>query len=245
MARVVVVAAHPDDETLFGGGYLARRALAGDEVIVLCVTRGEGGEVGDPPVGPKARLGEFREREMRAAVAALGGRAVRFLGYVDPIAEIGGPLSPIAVPFEEFVAAFEAPLAELRPDAIVTHGTNGEYGHPQHTYTHRAVRTALARLAPWTPREFVTWCANAPETAGDRLTNQDDPADLVLHLAGTPELERKIAATYCYTSQHAMIKRNSKRASVRDAVRRIEAYRHWPIPLPPLAPEPAGAATTR
>src|SRR5262245_51549519 len=102
MARVVVVAAHPDDETLFGGGYLARRALAGDELYVISVTRGEGGEVGEPPVGPKAQLGEFREREMRAAVAALGGRDVIFLGYVDPHADIGGQLHPIDVPLNTF-----------------------------------------------------------------------------------------------------------------------------------------------
>jgi LmbE family N-acetylglucosaminyl deacetylase len=241
MARVVVVAGHPDDETLFGGGYLARHALAGDEVWVVCVTRGEGGEVGEPPVAPKALLGEAREHEVRAAVQALGGRGVDFLGYVDPYAEIGGILSPIAVPFEEFASAIADQLGALRAEVVVSHGSNGEYGHPQHIYTHRAVRAAIGRLPADAAPRLVTWCACAPETEGDRLTNKDDPADEVLHLEGTPELERKIAATYCYGSQHAMILRNSKRPSVRDAVRRIEAYRHWPNPQPELPPEPSSA----
>lgn len=246
MARVVAVAAHPDDETLFGAGYLARRALAGDEVYVIGVTRGEGGEVGEPPVGPKSSLGDFREREMRAAVQALGGVETLFMGYVDPHADIGGMLHPIDTPFELFADHLARYLADLRPDTVITHGSNGEYGHPQHIFTHRATRAALDRLPTGSPTpRFVTWCAHAPETGGDRLTNPDDPADEVLRLAGTPLLDRKMAAVFCYGSQHAMMRRNNQGRRVFDVVRRIEAYRHWSWPLPPLPPDPFAAPARR
>jgi len=154
--------------------------------------------VGDPPVGPKARLGEFREQEMRCAAAALGAKEVRFLDFIDPAIEIGEPPLAIAATMEEYASALAAQIAEIRPDILITHGTNGEYGHPQHVYTHHAVREALRRLAPWFPRDVLTWCASAGVNAEDRITNRDDPADLTLDVA--PWLDRKVAAMECASS---------------------------------------------
>lgn len=225
MAKVMVIGAHPDDESGFAGGLLAKLAEEGNEVYLLEVTRGEGGEVGDPPVGPKARLGEFREQEMRCAAAALGAKEVRFLGFVDPSIEIGEPPKPIDAGPEEFASTLVQQIDEIRPDILLTHGTNGEYGHPQHVYTFQAVREALRRLAPWYPREVLTWCANAGVNAEDRLTNQSDPADFVLDVS--PWFDKKVAAMECHRSQHAMFLRNSKAERVRDMVRRTEAYRRW------------------
>src|SRR5215207_5775077 len=101
MARLLVIAAHPDDEG-FAGGYIAKRAAEGDEVYILCTTRGEGGEVGDPPVGPKEQLGAFRVGEMERAGAALGAREVRFLDFEDPHMEIDGTAMPIDATLDEF-----------------------------------------------------------------------------------------------------------------------------------------------
>ncbi len=225
MAKVLVIAAHPDDETGFAGGYLAKLADEGNEVILLEVTRGEGGEVGEPPVGPKSQLGEFREREMRCAASALGAKEVRFLGFIDPSIEIGEPPKPIDADMETFASALVTQIAEIRPDILITHGTNGEYGHPQHIYTHQAVAEALRRLAPWYPRELLTWFARTEGNGEDRLTNQDDPADLVLDIS--PWFDKKVAAEMCHRSQHAMFLRNSKAASVPEMVRRVEAFRRW------------------
>ena len=49
MATVLTISAHPDDE-LFGAGYLAKLVAEGHDLYLLCTTRGEGGEVGEPPV---------------------------------------------------------------------------------------------------------------------------------------------------------------------------------------------------
>ena len=229
MPRLLVISAHPDDE-LFAGGYIAKRAAEGDEIILLYTTRGEGGEVGDPPVGPKDRLGEIRQVEARNAARALGARNVIFLDFVDPVMEIDGVAQPIDATLDEFSEALRVHLDRLRPDAILSHGTNGEYGHPQHIFTHLAVWVALAKLAPWQPRELITWCATFPEAKDQSLLNQDDPADLVLDV--TPWLEAKVAGFEAHVSQHAMFKRNSGKSAVREIIRRTESLRFWPTDAP-------------
>lgn len=84
MASILVISAHPDDETLFAGGTLAMLAQKGNDVYILETTRGEGGEVGDPPLTSRENLGLFREQEVRNAAEALGVRDIFFLPFVDP-----------------------------------------------------------------------------------------------------------------------------------------------------------------
>lgn len=230
MAKILAIPAHPDDE-LFGAGYLAKLAADGNDLYLLCTTRGEGGEVGEPPVGPKARLGEFREVEMRNAARALGARDVWFLDFVDPWMEIGGEARPIDAEPPEFCAALAERIAALRPDVVVTHGSNGEYGHPQHVYTHRAVRAALGTLLPWRPAELLSWCANSGNHPEDRIVNRDDPADIVLDIS--PWFDRKLAAAEAHRSQHAMFLRNNRVNQLADMLRREEAFRRWPLDAPP------------
>ena len=227
MATILAISAHPDDE-LFGAGYLAKLAAEGNNLYILCTTRGEGGEVGEPPVGPKSRLGEFREVEMRGSGRALGAKDVWFLDFVDPWMEIGGEALAIDADPATFCAALAERIGALKPDVVITHGSNGEYGHPQHVYTHRAVMAALGTLAPWQPREVLTWCANPGNVdPPDRLVNQDDPADIVLDV--TPWFDRKLGAAEAHVSQHAMFRRNNKTDDLGASLRRDEAFKRWPV----------------
>ncbi len=227
MTTVLAIMAHPDDE-LFGAGYLAKLVAEGHELYLLCTTRGEGGEVGEPPIGPKEQLGVYREAEMRAATGALGARDIWFLDFVDPWMEIDGEARAIDATPEQFRAALRAHLARLRPDVVVTHGSNGEYGHPQHAYTHRVVRAALTALLPWQPSELLTWCANAGGDDQDRLVNRDDPANFVIDI--TPWFDRKLAVVQAHLSQQAMFLRNNRTERLEDIIRRTEAFRRWPLP---------------
>ncbi|GAG71710.1 unnamed protein product, partial [marine sediment metagenome] len=63
MASILVISAHPDDETLFAGGTLAMYAEKGHTVFILETTRGQGGEVGEPPLTTRENLATFREQE--------------------------------------------------------------------------------------------------------------------------------------------------------------------------------------
>ncbi|MGH8323125.1 MAG: PIG-L deacetylase family protein, partial [Steroidobacteraceae bacterium] len=64
---IVVVAAHPDDETFGAGGLIHSCALADQEVVVITVTDGEGARTDLP------QPGTVRRRELRAALSCLSG----------------------------------------------------------------------------------------------------------------------------------------------------------------------------
>lgn len=219
------MSAHPDDDTLFAGGVLAKWASEGFAVYTLETTRGEGGEIGDLGLPDKTELGAYREAEARCAAEALGEAGIFFLDYVDPHMEIDGVAMPIDATLDEFAAAIAEYLGRLRPAIVLTHGADGEYGHPQHRFTHVATRAAIQGLAPWRPREFWTWMARTEDNAEERLTNRSDPATLSLDVS--PWLERKVAAAMCHRSQHQMFTRNSKQPTVRDMVRAVEHLRQW------------------
>jgi len=223
MTSILAISAHPDDESLFGGGTLAMFAEQGHNVYILETTRGEGGEVGEPPLTTQEELGAYREQEVRKAARMLGARDIFFLPYVDPHMEINGIARPIDTPLDEFTKAIGAYIQKLRPDLVITHGSNGEYGHPQHIYTHQATCMALANGAPGTA--LLSWCAWHEPTQYERILNKDDPADIVFDV--TPWLDAKIAAALCHQTQHAMFLRNSGAPSVRDMVWNTESFHIW------------------
>src|SRR5258708_16353864 len=125
VSRIVTVGAHPDDESAFAGGTLARFAANGDDVTIVCATRGEGGEAGDPPLCSIDELGAVRERELRCAAAALGAREVIFLGFIDPRIAVGEPGRPIDASLDDFARSIRDVFDRLRPDVVLTHGSNG------------------------------------------------------------------------------------------------------------------------
>ncbi|RFA12422.1 hypothetical protein B7R22_14910 [Subtercola boreus] len=84
-ASVVLLHAHPDDETLATGGLMARLAADGYRVVLLTGTRGEQGEVVPGPLKPlegTRELAAVRVAELAAAMRALGVDDHRFLGAV-------------------------------------------------------------------------------------------------------------------------------------------------------------------
>ena len=261
---LLVIGSHPDDETMFAGGTLAWAARAGLRVELCSVTRGEGGECGEPPVATQDRLGEAREAELRCAAQALGAGGVIFLPYVDPLVEAAGPdpappsaLFRIECEPEAFERALVEVIRRVRADVLLTHGSNGEYGHPQHLYTHETVRRAFDSAGDpaafpdaghaLAPVALYSWAAYYP-TGGDefleRLLNQDDPADWTLDL--TPELlDVKERAALCHRSQHALFRRRRQAATVREVLLTRESLRRQALregaTSDPLADALAGA----
>ncbi len=228
MADILVISAHPDDETLFCGGTLARYAQQGHAVYILETTRGEGGEVGEPPLTTRENLAAFREQEVRKAARILGARDIFFLPFIDPYMEINGIARHIDIPLTDFAAAIEKYVREIGPDLIITHGSNGEYGHPQHIYTHQATRLALGN--GHTQTALMSWSAWYAPSERERVLNPDDEADIVTDIS--PWHDIKVAAALCHKTQHAMFLRNSGAPSVADMVWKTEAFHIWQGPLP-------------
>ena len=160
LKSVLSIGAHPDDETMLVGGTLAALSHRGLQVHVLSATRGEGGERGEPPVAPREKLGEARENELRCAAQALGAASVHALGYVDPLVGPGEELYPFEADFETLTRQIQDLIREVKAEAVLSHGQDGEYGHPAHKLLYRASRATVEGL----DRDllFYTYAAKVP-----------------------------------------------------------------------------------
>ncbi len=83
MLRMLVVVAHPDDETFGTGSCIAHAAANGVDVTVCCATRGEAGEDTSGTTASREELARVREAELRAAAAVLGARNVVVFHFGD------------------------------------------------------------------------------------------------------------------------------------------------------------------
>jgi LmbE family N-acetylglucosaminyl deacetylase len=229
--NILAFFAHPDDETMLCGGVLALLAKQGCQVHFLSATRGEGGEVGEPPVCDPAQLGEVREQELVCAVRALGGRSLTFLGYVDPTVGAGEELFAYTENLTMLAGQVAASIRQFNPAVLFTHGSDGEYGHPAHRLTHLAARLAIESLGAGAPLLY-TVAADYPDFPRKRLANQSDPAHLVIDV--TPVLEQKQAAALCHRTQHALFLRRrsqelGRQLSVPEVVMPVESlHRVYP-----------------
>jgi len=131
---VLVVGAHPDDEVLLAGGMLAAAAADGHATAVACLTRGELGPVSDAALLRGRSLGDVRAEELRAACAALGVTRVRGWRRAD------GMLA--WTPRRALARQLAREMERLEPEAVVSFGADGLYGHPDHVAT-----GAIGRLA--------------------------------------------------------------------------------------------------
>jgi LmbE family N-acetylglucosaminyl deacetylase len=212
--------AHPDDETMLAGGLIALMVQQNIQVHVVCATRGEGGDRGNPPVVEhQHELGAVREQELRCAVGVLGA-SLTILDYMDPLIGPDSALFPFEADFDQLTRQFVDIARRRQADLILTHGVDGEYGHPAHQLIHRAVLTGARQMLP---RTLVYTVAALVPNIEDRLWNKSEPAHLALDIRAWGE--RKAAAIDCFVSQHALFKRFTKIETVREAMRPVEAVR--------------------
>lgn len=122
---LVAVFAHPDDETIVGPLLAHYAAEAGTNVHLVILTNGDKGVTpfAGVPGGPE--LAAVRRKEAECSAAALGAEKPVLLDFPD------GGLSSNRV-LAEATAALTSALRDLQPDAIVTWGPDGGYGHPDH-----------------------------------------------------------------------------------------------------------------
>ncbi|MFT3900155.1 MAG: PIG-L family deacetylase [Gordonia sp. (in: high G+C Gram-positive bacteria)] len=132
--RVLCVQAHPDDETIWTGGTMAR--LRADGAVVDLVTT-------------TWAPGKPRHLELVDALRALGvDREPVMLGYADGgVADSADRPALVAAPFDEEVAELTAHIRHLRPEVILTTDAFGIYGHPDHIHTHRLALAAAEAAA--------------------------------------------------------------------------------------------------
>ena len=146
-AALLAIFPHPDDETFSAGGIMAAARDLGCNVTLVCATRGEAGESGDPSHATPEALGAAREAELRAAMRFLNVDDVRFLGYRDSgmegSAEAQNPHAFVQSSVADAAARLAPMILDIRPDTIVTFGEDGVYGHPDHIHLHHVVKQAV------------------------------------------------------------------------------------------------------
>jgi LmbE family N-acetylglucosaminyl deacetylase len=145
--KILVVLAHPDDESFGMGGTLAYYAKQGVEVHLVCATRGEAGEIPSQMMEGFDSVAKLRENELRCAAGILGLTAVHFLEYRDsgmPGSEANDhPDALINVPIEDVTAKVTCYIREIRPDVVITFDPVGGYHHPDHIAIHKATVKAF------------------------------------------------------------------------------------------------------
>jgi N-acetyl-1-D-myo-inositol-2-amino-2-deoxy-alpha-D-glucopyranoside deacetylase len=154
--RVLLVHAHPDDESIGTGATMAKYAAEGAGVTLVTCTLGELGEIIPPELAHLAAdadggLGEYRIGELAAACAALGVTDHRFLGGPGRWRDsgmMGEPSNDAPDCFwradvDEAAGELLAVIREVRPQVLVTYDDNGFYGHPDHIQAHRVAWRAF------------------------------------------------------------------------------------------------------
>ena len=163
--RLLLVHAHPDDETINNGVTMAKYAAADAHVTLVTCTRGEEGEVLVSELANLAsdkddKLGEHREIELKDAMDQLGIKDFRFLGSPDKKWRDSGMMgtpqndrddvfwqADLGEAANELVKI----ILEIKPQVLITYDEFGGYGHPDHIKAHRvAMRAAeLAANQGW------------------------------------------------------------------------------------------------
>jgi len=162
--RLLLVHAHPDDESIYTGATMARYAAQGVQVTLVTCTLGELGEIIPPSLAHLAaekedRLGEYRIGELAAACAALGVTDHRFLGGPGRWRDSGmmgtegndDPRCFWRADVDQAARALLDVIGEVRPQVLVTYDADGAYGHPDHIQAHRVARRACELAGPNSP----------------------------------------------------------------------------------------------
>jgi LmbE family N-acetylglucosaminyl deacetylase len=207
--RLLVVVAHPDDESFGCGSVLAAAAARGDSTAVLCATRGEAG-------GSRLAtddLAATREAELRHAAAILGVESVVVLDHLDSGME-GEPADGTLAAADPGSVARQVrtTIDDLRPDVVVT--LDASDGHRDHAVmrdatvaaadsaTHRPGAVYLACLARSSMQRWADHMGavgGGEGYVGNELGTPDDEITLVVD--ATAHLDTRWRAIRAHASQ--------------------------------------------
>jgi len=205
VSGLLVVTAHPDDESMGAGGLILRHTRAGVQVNLICATRGERGWVGKPPGAREEDLAQIRAAELEAAASALAIDDYELWNYPDGGVD-GSDQNEITERIKEHIDRFA-------PAVVVGWGPDGVYGHPDHIAMGRCTDAAIAATSERTRPALYHLAVDGPLAKAYRavvgLNGQDggalplvvqDHVDVVIELTAE-EVQMKLRAIDCHESQ--------------------------------------------
>jgi len=208
--RLLVVTAHPDDESGGFGGALMLAHQAGAETFVLCFTDGQAGHFRAGATDDE-NLGKLRRAEMDAASELLGVTQHEVLDYPDG-----------ALPqqnFEEMVQVVVERIRRWRPQVVLTFGSDGGVNlHKDHTMVSMVATAAFhwAARGELFPETGAAYAAQKLYWVGTPFVSVRDRPELTQGAATVPwsltlelgELaNRKLEAFKKHSSQKGVLER--------------------------------------
>jgi N-acetylglucosamine malate deacetylase 2 len=226
MRRVLLIYAHPDDESFSAGGIARMLADAGSQVALVTATRGDAGRAGEPPICERQELPARREAELREAAAILGIGHVTVLDYLDKhLAE---------APPQTILRELIAPIRRHRPHIVITFDPNGANQHPDHVAISRFTMDAITaasdpRWHPDTGRvhsvQRLLWTSPVLpwDTAKSPDLSREPGVDFLLDTSKYVEV--KAAALRAHRTQHVSINRHFFDLPDVDRILAVETFR--------------------
>lgn len=173
LGTLLLVWAHPDDDIYTSAGVMAAAARAGDRVVDVTATRGEGGSM-DEERWPPESMGEVRTAEMLRSLEILGVDEHHFLeGPID--------LDMQAHLDESGAEQVKAIMADVDPDTVITFGPDGMTGHQGHKDVSRWTTDAFAAVAK--PGARLLYATQTPEWVAEWVPKLER---FDIFLPGTP-----------------------------------------------------------
>jgi len=212
---LLLVHAHPDDETIGTGATMAKYAAQDVNVTLVTCTLGEEGEVLVPSLAGIAadkadQLGGWRMHELAEACKALGVTDHRFLGGAGGYRDSGMMDTPAnenprcfwRADLEVAAAQLIEVIREVRPQVVVTYDEFGAYGHPDHIQAHRVTVKALEQTRDIVqkfyytavPRSFIEASIVAMKEQGHEFFGGVESADDVPFAKSDDEITTQIDA---------------------------------------------------
>lgn len=199
--RMLLVHAHPDDETINNGITMAMYQDLGAEVTLVTCTRGEEGEVLVSELShlastDKDQLGEHRIGELAEAMKVLGIKDHRFLGGEKKKYRDSGMMGTEPntrddvfwqADVDEAARLLVDVIHEVRPHVLLTYDEIGGYGHPDHIQAHRVAMRAIELADQWTvpkvywnaiPRSIIAQGIEEMKKIGSNFFGADSVDDI-------------------------------------------------------------------
>jgi N-acetyl-1-D-myo-inositol-2-amino-2-deoxy-alpha-D-glucopyranoside deacetylase len=219
---LLLVHAHPDDESIETGATMAKYAAEGARVALVTCTLGELGEIIPPELQHLTpdKLGEYRIGELERACEALGVTNHRFLGGAGRWRDSGmmglpdndDPRCFWRADVAEAARYLVKVIEEVVPDVIVSYDANGFYGHPDHIQAHRVTKLAHKLAAPGAkfyatamPRSVLAAALrlppDSPFTLSDDMSASVADGQVTTAIDADAYLEAKLAAMRAHATQ--------------------------------------------
>ena len=195
---LLLVFAHPDDESSSVAGTTAKYTHRGVSVDLICATRGEKGTRLDVP--PDVDTATARETGLRVAAGITGIRDIYFLGYLD------GDLEKADT--GEVANRVMKIMRKVQPEVVITFGPDGISGHSDHKAISKATTVAFEMLTESGSGPRKLYYVTIPESALNEIGNEDlagvktrpdDEVTTMIDISGY--IDTKIRALEAHSSQ--------------------------------------------